>query len=95
MRLIDADKLEDSVICSVCFWDDDDEDLILDAISQQPTVDAVPVAHARWLRRTVRGQEGLYCAACMESPGVLYEFDFCPNCGAKMNLEEGENVVPD
>jgi hypothetical protein len=88
MRLIDADKLEDSVICSVCFWDDDDEDLILDAISQQPTVDAAPVVHGRWEAKDDGMGDYFYrCSACGAEFDLFGKANFCPECGSKMDLE--------
>ena len=53
-------------------------------LEERPIVDAVEVKHARWIRR---GNE-MKCSrkAC----GFIYysnhdDFNYCPNCGAKMD----------
>ena len=42
----------------------------------------------KWIKKMVRGSEELYCSNCGDGIDVIYEYNFCPNCGAKM--EEGE-----
>ena len=58
-------------------------------IHELPTIDAVPVVHARWK------WEGRF-KACSEC-GTYIDWDntlgaghwhYCPNCGAKMDLKE-------
>lgn len=61
-----------------------------------PTIEAEPVRHGRWERQE---EDGLYwyeCSVCGEPTvkkyakkyGYNYFSHYCPNCGAKMNLEE-------
>lgn len=67
-----------------------------------PTIDAVPVVHARWVKDRERNT---YCSHCEKYiPSVHFheeyqdyesewdeeidETEYCPNCGAKM--DEGE-----
>ena len=63
---------------------------IIDRINEQPTVDAVEVVHGRWVNKTkeVHGMvdERFDCSNC----GQVYwfacpDFNYCPNCGAKMD----------
>lgn len=65
----------------------------------QPAVDAVPVAHGRWIKMTgmlPTQYHGHYmCSECQWHMGGLRnswtreeELTFCPNCGAKMDEEE-------
>lgn len=83
MRLIDADALMDR-FGEPCHS-------FADAIDDMPTIDAVPVVHARWedcypddevMRKTV-----YRCSKCQGS--VFMNFAaytrFCPGCGAKMD----------
>ena len=68
-------------------------------IRKQKGVDIAGVEHGRWLSDSVSGKH--FCSACDEfalsfrkdrwSVGELYEVfltDYCPHCGAKMDLEE-------
>lgn len=48
-------------------------------------VEYAPVVHSVWIKKTVRGSTELYCKHCGDSPGVLYRFEYCPNCGARMD----------
>jgi len=75
-RLIDADAVDyENIMCSQSqlHW--------LNAIiEKQPTVDAVPVVHGRW----VVGLDGGYmCSECHE----VHRYDigyYCTFCGAKL-----------
>jgi hypothetical protein len=53
-------------------------------IDDAPTVDAVPVVHARWLYDRPQHYK---CSACKSMWGELMKrmAHFCPNCGAKMD----------
>ena len=49
-----------------------------------PAADAVPVRHGKWLHR----KNGVaYCSEC-EVDTVEDETNYCPKCGAKMDLED-------
>ena len=54
----------------------------------QVDVDAVPVVHGHWVTKTVRGDYVPCCSECGRGNGTLYEYDYCPNCGAKMEVQE-------
>ena len=54
-----------------------------------PTVDAAPVKHGRWLsdeEDIALGMEA-HCSECCCSV-VNKRYHYCPNCGAKMDLED-------
>ena len=97
MRTIDADTLRDD-------WLENgeneyvyDTNAILDSIDAQPTIDAVPVVHGRWILGHVEpgyytpgGNRPWVCSECgeviswrLDKPG----YNYCPNCGAKMCAE--------
>ena len=72
---------------------------VIDAL---PAVDAAPVVHGRWIKRNKYDMESrLYCSSCKQEyayiDGICYlvsesELPFyCPNCGAKMDVEEEPN----
>lgn len=69
-------------------------------IADTPTVDAAPVAHGRWdnvpnTYMSVISKDGAYhgnattCSVCHEVNPNAYKTNFCPNCGAKMDIKDG------
>lgn len=100
MKLIDADALADNI--AVLFERNQaliDEWLMYqveDTIDDAPTIDAEPVRHGKWTRdyETAWGDSRFMCSVChcKESVptcnGEPSIWDYCPNCGAKMEEEE-------
>lgn len=94
MRLIDSDalvnplKLQADSFRRIGEWVRADalDDCIVE-IGEQPTVDAAPVVHARWIQYEpdLHGTKPLECGACHYLFARLYPRDFCPHCGAKMD----------
>ena len=92
-KLIDRDELlavvQEDMQCSVTGRENMEEvrkmmQNILDDIAESPVVDTVPVRHGKWIDN-YNGIEGAwsFCSVCGERAIDLY--DFCPNCGARMN----------
>lgn len=58
-------------------------------LSKQPTIDAVEVVHSRWEEPFLHGI--FVCRNCYKS-GVAHlrkeKTSYCPDCGAKMDLED-------
>ena len=94
MRLIDADEFELSMQheweknnLSNGTWRD-----IREWLNDAPTIEAKPVKHGEWLFDKVVW----HCSLCGTNPtrGMGYTqgehnlYRYCPNCGAKMNVEE-------
>ena len=104
MRLIDADAL-------IAKFNDDLENLqefafqlatigAINTVKHQPTVDAVPVRHGKWIIRDNPGT-GWYritCSECGEDvtstapcigffPDAKVTWNYCPDCGARMDEE--------
>lgn len=104
MRLIDADVLTKeikrlSVVMDSPYWEgrkDGREDALI-YISKQRTVDAEPVRHGRW--KEVEKDLYFYYIGCSSCKGRVpkdeygnnYYSEYCPNCGAKMDLGDDEN----
>ena len=61
---------------------------VANAIANAPTVDTVEVVHGRWIW-TVTGEEDYEqyyrCSKCNDH--MYSEYNYCPNCGAKMDKE--------
>lgn len=58
-------------------------------ITNVPSAEYAPVRHGRWVKR---GQD-IFCSECDEESGYTWAgasrySDYCPNCGAKMDLEK-------
>ena len=53
------------------------------AVINAPTIPP-PVVHGRWKGA---GMGDYYCSLCQETFSGGDEFKYCPNCGAKMDLE--------
>ena len=71
---------------------DDMQDQIRDMVSRFPAADVAPVRHGRWVLDEKRYV--VYCSECSEPVSyypnirdVREENHYCPNCGAKMDLE--------
>ena len=89
MRLINANLLSESIWDNVSAIYEDarcaKEDCLAE-IEAAPTVDAVPVVYGQW-------DENGYCTNCgRHAPfwamsSCYYKSRYCPNCGAKMDLE--------
>ena len=92
MRIIDADKLKKHY----AWWNNEEKELFDSIIDAQPTVEAEPIKHGRWkgMNRNKYNDDEATCSIC----GVTfasgysnpYWWDYCPNCGAKMDKEESE-----
>ena len=59
------------------------------AIFKIPVADVVPVRHERWeIVVGSNGKEHMVCTGCRKQQDLTGVFSYCPNCGAKMDLEE-------
>lgn len=68
--------------------------IVKEAVQMEPAVDAAPVVRSRW-KQTDAYPHWLYCLNCYKRivPNVewIEEYsiptNYCPNCGAKMDLQ--------
>jgi hypothetical protein len=72
-------------------WGDGAEVVDVEDIEAMPVIDAAPVVHGRWVKGD--GSYTIYCSNCKndaywDTDYGPQEFDYCPYCGAKMDLEE-------
>lgn len=56
---------------------------IYSLIASTPIVDAVEVVHGHW--ETTPASYLLYCSACDAILEYQQRYNYCPNCGAKMD----------
>lgn len=58
-------------------------------VKDTPAVDAVPVVHGRWIKKPFLLGTTNVCDKCGEYYGMPHGmFNYCPNCGARMDREE-------
>lgn len=62
----------------------------LEDIADIPAADVVEVKHGRWVDNGIPESMLSKCSVCDYSCGA-YSFNYCPNCGAKM---DGKSCVP-
>ncbi len=61
-------------------------------IEEAPTVDAVEVVHGRWEWKPQNEMIWqLRCSVCGSEDGANETYNYCPNCGAKMDGERKDN----
>ena len=56
-------------------------------IKRQPAADVAPVVHGRWVPKMdgFWRKQILICSNCESRNALNYEFNYCPNCGARMD----------
>ena len=66
------------------------KNLLKKIIRSAPVADAEPVTHGRWVPFHSQAAGDIqYCSAC--EIGFAARMKYCPNCGAKMDLEVTDN----
>ena len=93
MRLIDADKVNETIDRFIGYLDEDMILRIKMKISKIPTVDR---PHGEWIEQSDNYGDPYYeCSVCedafitLEGTPKENHYNFCPNCGADMR-KEGE-----
>ena len=82
MRLIDADALKQFEINFLMSDGYGYADVVYAGyIHNAPTIDAVPVKHAKLVNPNPFGE----CSICGYLIDIRQEYNYCPNCGAKMD----------
>ena len=62
----------------------------MNAVDEMPAADVVPVRHGYWIEQENWTTDDYYytCSACGEDYNTIDgtpDYNFCPNCGAKMD----------
>ena len=63
------------------WWSLEEKIHIIRFLKNRRRVDAIPVVHGKWMYQNCR----CTCSVCGKDP-ERYESDYCPNCGARMDL---------
>lgn len=84
-RLIDADELHEIVN-----WSHEkppySKKKIHRIIDMARTVDAEPVRHGKWTK--IPSADIGTCSCCGDKWGSVSVMNYCPNCGARMDVEQ-------
>jgi hypothetical protein len=57
-----------------------------------PSADVAPVRHGRWIEQGLSPYEGTRrCSICESFYDIKEQFNYCPNCGAKMDEEKDDD----
>lgn len=57
-------------------------------VVEAPTIEAVPVVHGEWIKKSSELTETLaLCSKCSYPVAFWHKTNYCPNCGAKMDKE--------
>ena len=65
----------------------------MNAVDEMPAADVAPVRHGYWIEQENWALDDYYytCSACGEDYNTIDgtpDYNFCPNCGAKMDEKE-------
>lgn len=69
----------------------------IEDIENQPATDVAPVVHGRWMtweeqfpgfKPYINDKLGVFCSLCHAHSDCMSPY--CPNCGAKMDIDEEE-----
>lgn len=95
VRLIDADALIEDAF-NLMDRDELLEDvpqIIKDYCDAQPTIDAEPVRHGKWIPISSNNKwfDVSKCSVCGKQYSLYpLDYNYCPHCGAKMDAERKE-----
>ena len=89
----DLDSVRDDIIYGEAYVSAELEVYIKKVFDEAPAADVAPVVHSQWYQKKMtvpkaRGHSYVVwaCSNCNEHERKRY--NYCPNCGAKMDLED-------
>ena len=87
MSYVDVDKFAEK-ICNFQAIDEDAANAMIWLLRTFPTADVVEVRHGEWAKKDLNNplyesKKAPYCSVCNYISFIRY--DYCPNCGAKMD----------
>lgn len=59
---------------------------VIDRIKICAVADVAPVVHGKWIGKPIAGYCNIRCSECEEIYYNNGKWNYCPNCGAKMDL---------
>lgn len=55
-----------------------------------PNENVTLITHGKWVKKEIRGIYCFVCSQCKVDSGVNHGYNYCPSCGAKMDMEMEE-----
>ena len=102
-RMIDADALKKEILETYEYeyptasgaFDEFVSRIVPNIISNAPTIDVETAVHGRWDDSQSEIIGGLYhkvreCSECGWTYDMVIEFNYCPNCGARMDGDSND-----
>ena len=90
MELIDRQALLNAIEKDV-YASDSVKSFVRCVAKRLPTIDAVPVRHGEWiLQASGRDCKCSVCESYWIPFGDEYDYKYCPNCGARMDMDYRE-----
>ncbi|MEE1011201.1 MAG: hypothetical protein U0L11_04090 [Acutalibacteraceae bacterium] len=66
-------------------------DRLDDEVNNFPAADVQEIRHGKWIEKPYLFSTSNFCSLCGENYGMPHgKFNYCPNCGAKMDGKEDE-----
>lgn len=100
-RLISLDEALKATHSEI-YWTESQQAAVRSFLVKQPKVDALEVVHGRWeewwppKHMILTGEDMLYrCSACTAKYADISGLNYCPFCGAKMDLQTEVTDEPD
>lgn len=95
-KYIDRPELEKVLTIEAANGKDRDRRIWAKAICvlhDMPAADVAPVVHGCWIRKPHWCVSCSYCGKCTHDyEGEVESYNYCPNCGAKMDERDGDNA---
>ena len=92
-KLIDADAFKkDNERLLHCDFPYLSETTLEELIDEAPTIDAEPVRHGKWIKADSqqyfrKHYPAFTCSECGQRKDSQKKWNYCPNCGARMDKE--------
>lgn len=88
-RAIDAENTMNKLLYGDAYISEELAEYIKQVFDEQPTIEAEPMKHGKWIEINAAHADYLACSVCKSEYGgySAADFDYCPHCGARMDGE--------
>lgn len=86
-QYVDKEKLYQYMDNEVEWIENKDRLLALEVVSEFEEENVAPVPRGKWVGKPIAGYCNIRCSKCGEIYYSKGKWNYCPQCGAKMDLE--------